>query len=120
VTELATVAFEELEGVFVARLKGEIDMTNAEELTRMIGRSVSNAALGMVLDLSEVTYLDSAGIRMLFELGSRLRQRGQRMSLAIADETAVRRVLQLTNVGAMIPVYRTVEQARSGVVEREA
>jgi anti-anti-sigma factor len=117
--ELATVEFEELDGVSVARLKGEIDMTNAEELARVIGRSVSNTALGMVLDLSGVSYLDSAGIRMLFELGSRLRQRGQRMSLVIADETPVRRVLQLTNVGAMIPMYRTVEQARSGVVEPE-
>jgi stage II sporulation protein AA (anti-sigma F factor antagonist) len=118
-SELATVEFEERDGVFVARLKGEIDMTNADELSRLIGRSVSNAALGIVLDLSGVMYLDSAGIRLLFELGNRLRQRGQRIGLAVGEEAPLRKVLRLTNVAGLMPVFETVEQARARVVEPE-
>lgn len=118
-SELASVTFEERDGVLVARLNGEIDMTNAEELGRMIGRSVSNTALGIVLDLSHVTYLDSAGIRLLFELGSRLRQRGQRIGLAIGEEAPLRKVLRLTNVAGVMPVSGTVEQARARVVGPE-
>jgi anti-anti-sigma factor len=118
-SELATVEFEERDGVFVARLNGEIDMTNAEDLSRKIGRSVSNAALGIVLDLSGVTYLDSAGIRLLFELENRLRQRGQRISLTIGEEAPLRKILRLTNVTGLMPVFGTVEQARAGVLEPE-
>jgi anti-anti-sigma factor len=118
-TELATLTFEERTGVFVARLRGEIDMSNAEELSQAIGRTISNAAAGMVLDLSEVTYLDSAGIRLVFELGKRLRQRGQGVSLVIADSTPIRRILQLTDVATMIPVCGSVEQGVSQVLDHE-
>jgi stage II sporulation protein AA (anti-sigma F factor antagonist) len=118
-TELATVTFEERDGVFIGRLQGEIDMSNAESLTRTIGRSVSKAAAGMVLDLSDVTYLDSAGIRLLFELGRRFRQRGQRITLVLPDGAPIRRVLQLTDVTTMIAVCGTVEQAWSQVVDQE-
>jgi anti-anti-sigma factor len=116
-TELASVAFEERVGVSVARVKGEIDMTNAEDLTQRIGSSLSNAAPGIALDLSQVTYLDSSGIRVLFELATRLRHRGQRITLAVKDDAPLRRVLQLTDVSAMIPVYESVDEACSGVLE---
>jgi anti-anti-sigma factor len=118
-SELATVMFEERDAVIVARLKGEIDMSNADDLGRMIGRSVSNAALGVILDLSGVTYLDSAGIRLLFELGNRLGQRGQRIGVAIGEEAPLRKVLRLTNVAGEMPVFGTVDQARARLVEPE-
>jgi STAS domain len=49
----------------VARLTGEIDLSNAPSLERTMLDSVPNTATGMVVDLSGVSYLDSAGIRML-------------------------------------------------------
>jgi anti-anti-sigma factor len=118
-TELATVTFEDRDGIFVAHLAGEIDMSNAESLTKTIGRAVSNQAVGMVVDLSEVTYLDSAGIRLVFELARRLGRRGQRITLVVAERARLQRVLELTDVAAAMPVCRTVEQARSRLLDPE-
>lgn len=69
----------------VARLSGEIDMSNASELAASIAGSATNDLLAVVLDLSEVDYLDSAGIQMVFSLRESLRVRGQQLLLVVPD-----------------------------------
>jgi len=49
----------------VARITGDIDLSNVEEWTATLEAAVPNHALGLVVDLSGVTYLDSTGIRLL-------------------------------------------------------
>jgi anti-anti-sigma factor len=118
-TEIASVTFEEQDAIFVARVQGEIDTSNADGLTGTISRAVSNVLVGMILDLSQVTYLDSSGIRLVFELARRLRQRGQWICLVIGGHTPIRRVLQLTDVPAVMPVCASVEEARELMVKPE-
>ncbi|HEY0364547.1 MAG TPA: STAS domain-containing protein, partial [Solirubrobacteraceae bacterium] len=72
---LADVTFETLEGVVVARVEGEVDMSNASELGAAITASVPSEARGLVLDLGAVGYVDSAGIHVFFELRERLTRR---------------------------------------------
>ena len=67
----------------VARLSGEIDLSNAAIIKRSIAENVSNQDLSLVLDLSGVTYLDSAGIAMLFDLSRRLIQHQQELILVV-------------------------------------
>lgn len=50
----------------VVRLEGDIDLANTPTLSATILESVPNDALGLVIDLSDVRYIDSVGIRMLF------------------------------------------------------
>ena len=76
-------------------LSGEIDISNAAHLARALKGSVSNQDHDLVLDLSQVTYVDSAGIRVLFELASRLKDHQQRLILAIPEGSRVRRSLML-------------------------
>jgi len=49
----------------VIRLSGEVDLSNADELRSDIVQAVPHEASGVVLDLTETTYLDSTGIRLL-------------------------------------------------------
>jgi anti-sigma B factor antagonist len=116
-TELATVILEERDGIFVARVRGEIDTSNADGLTGTISRAVSNVVVGMILDLSEVSYLDSSGIRLVFELARLLRQRGQRICLVIGGHSLIQRVLQLTDVPAVMSVCGSVEEARERMMK---
>ena len=51
-------------GVLVARLSGEIDLSNANELEARVLAGTGDAE-ALVLDLSDVTYFDSSGLRML-------------------------------------------------------
>ena len=53
-------------------LSGEIDLANAAAVEDEIREAVSNLPAVVSVDLSDLTYLDSAGVRILFTLASRL------------------------------------------------
>ena len=57
----------------MARLSGEIDRSNAAELGDRVATAIGDQATGMVVDLSELVFLDSTGIRMLFGLAAQLK-----------------------------------------------
>ena len=102
--------------VLTARITGEIDLSNASELEETIVDAVPNTALGMVVDLSGVEYLDSAGVRMLVHLVERFRWRQQVMRTATPDGSRVRGVLSMAGADGVIPVDATVTEAREWIV----
>lgn len=102
--------------VLTARITGEIDLSNASELEETIVDAVPNTALGMVVDLSGVEYLDSAGVRMLVHLVERFRWRQQVMRAAAPDGSRVRGVLSMAGADRVIPVDATVTEARDWIV----
>jgi anti-sigma B factor antagonist len=111
VSPLADVSFETLEGVVVARLEGEVDMSNATELGAAITASIPSDARGLVLDLGDVGYVDSAGIHVLFELRERLTRRGQEIRLVLATDSPVATALEYAGVQSMLGVTATVQGA---------
>jgi stage II sporulation protein AA (anti-sigma F factor antagonist) len=96
--ELATMSVERLGDVHVVRLVGEVDISNAAALEEDISDAVPNDATGLVLDLSDTRYLDSAGIRMLFELARRLDGRRQSLVLTVPGDSLIRHSLIVTEV----------------------
>jgi anti-anti-sigma factor len=105
------------EGVVIARLVGEIDLANARAIGSLVAGAVPNDAAGVVLDLSDTTYLDSSGVLLVFELSERLSGRQQRLALAVPEGSRIRRVLDLVNIQAAIPVEPTVGAASASVRE---
>ena len=85
---LSQVEFEEREGVLIARVSGEVDGSNTVELGRALGEKLPSSAHGLVLDLSGIAYLDSAGIELLFSLARRLGDRRQRLRLSVPQAVA--------------------------------
>ena len=110
-TPLADVRFETIDRVVVAHLEGEIDMSNASELGRAIIARVPADALGVVLDLGAVDYLDSAGIHVTFELRAHLTPRGQEIRLAVAPDSPIATTLQYAGVPGTIGATDTVQDA---------
>jgi anti-sigma B factor antagonist len=113
VSALAHFDVHEEEGILFARLSGEIDLSNSHDLEQTIVGAVPNTALGMVLDLSEVTYIDSAGVLLLLDLASRFQWRGQQLGLVAPEASRVRRVLVLAGVEGVVVLETTAGAARS-------
>jgi anti-anti-sigma factor len=113
VKELAQLVVGSEDDVLAVTLSGEIDMSNAADLEAAVERAMPNTAYGMVLDLSELTYLDSAGIRMLIGLANRFRWRRQQLCVAVPEESRVRRVLDLAGAAGAFTIDPTVDGARS-------
>jgi anti-sigma B factor antagonist len=106
---LGDVTFTHEDGVLVARLTGEIDMSNAEGIGAAVLEATPNDAIGVILDLSAVEYLDSAGIYVVFGMRSRLRARGQSLRLALPASSPVDDALRLAGVQSHVDVVATVE-----------
>jgi anti-anti-sigma factor len=107
----ADIAIERLGEWILARVDGELDMTNCSYVRDELVRSVPGDADGLVVDLSATIYLDSAGIELLFEMARRLGRHRQDLRIAMPDASPLRRVLELTDVRAVAPVHPTVEAA---------
>src|SRR5919204_3761853 len=114
-TELASVMVEKHGDVQVARLAGEVDISNATRLIGDIAAVVPNDAAGLVVDLSDVQYLDSAGIRMLFELHGRLSDRRQRLAAVVPDDSLIRGSLLVTEVNQALSLRSTLDEAIGAV-----
>lgn len=110
-TDIGSVQLVAANDVVIVRLIGEIDLSNAQLLEEEMTRAVPDVARNVVLDLAETTYLDSAGIRMIFGLAETLKHRGQGLRLVVPEGAPVERVLDLTNVGEVVPVDHTLESA---------
>jgi anti-anti-sigma factor len=96
--KLADVRFTSRDGALVATVSGEVDMSNAAQLTAALVEATPNEATGIVLDLSAVDYLDSAGIHLIYALREKLRTRGQDLKLVVPEESLVSSALRLAGV----------------------
>jgi anti-anti-sigma factor len=99
------------EGLLTVRLSGEVDSSNAAELRTAITEAMPNDAYGVVLDLTPVDYLDSAGIHLLFRLREGLRSRSQGLRLVVPPGSVVTDALRLAGVQGTIEFDNTVAQA---------
>jgi anti-anti-sigma factor len=110
---MSELARLELSGddVVVARLSGEIDMSNANEVGDELSSAVPNTALGLVLDLTALTYLDSSGVHLVFDLAERLRRRQQQLRVVVPAGAPIRRVLRIVELDDSVPVLASVDEA---------
>jgi anti-anti-sigma factor len=97
--------------VVVAALDGEIDLTRAPDIRHELMEIVTNQQHGIVLDLSEATYIDSAGVNLLFELAERLSARQLRLAAVVAPNTLIDDIAELTHLGSAIGIHSTRDAA---------
>ena len=114
---LAELSFETAGNVVVGRVEGEIESVNAEEMSRALAGQLTSDRAGLVIDLSRVTYLDSAGIELLFDLARRLRTHRQRLRLVVPVDAPMRRVLELCDIDRAAPIDATVDDALEHLAE---
>ncbi len=73
-------------------------MSNAVQLRDELNAATRNDALGLVLDLSEVEYLDSAGIHLIHRLRDALHTHRQQLRLVIPAGSVVNNTLRLAGL----------------------
>ena len=111
----ADVAIEEDGDVVVARVAGEVDLATAGGIGSELSSAVPNQALGLVIDLTATTYLDSSGVSLVFDLSERLRRRQQELRLVIPEGAPLRRVLRIVDAAGSVPILATVTDAAAEI-----
>lgn len=91
----------------VVSLEGELDMANAPLLQSAIESDRLAAAKTVVLDLQQLTFLDSTGLRIILAARELCWRRGQEFAVTPGSQQ-VQRLLSVTGVGEHL---RTIASA---------
>ena len=113
--ELARLSFETDGDVELARVAGEVDASNVEDLTRQLLDAVSNDVRAVILDLTQTSYIDSSGISLIFDAAARMKNRRQQLRLVVQPKSFVGEVLAAVSMSDSVPIDDEVDAALRAV-----
>jgi anti-anti-sigma factor len=107
----AAQALRAADDVVVVALRGDIDLMSVGDAKQTLVEAATSSVTGMVIDLSEVTFLDSSGVNLLFLTAIRLEQRKQRAAVVVRPGSFLRKVLSVTALDRLVPLFSDVSDA---------
>jgi anti-anti-sigma factor len=102
---------ERLDTTLVIALDGELDAASVGEVAVKLRRLVENQAVRLVVDLERVSYLDSAGINLLFAVAGELAARQQQLHLIVVPGSPIERTLTIVGADRAFPVHPSRDAA---------
>lgn len=108
---MSPLDFERINGVPIAHVIEDIDAANAALTEQQLADALGPDASTLVVDLSEIRYLDSAGIDMLLRFSDRLDHRRAKLILVIPDTSQLKRLASLVGLPDVIAIHPTLPAA---------
>lgn len=106
---------DEVRGVPVVRLEGDVDKLAVEQARARLDPLAASGRL--VIDLDQVSFIDSAGLHALFGLGRVASAAGGGLALAVPPACAVAHVVEIVRLADVMPVRESVEAAAAALGE---
>jgi anti-anti-sigma factor len=94
----------------VIAIAGVIDSMTQEELAGWFTQQIEQGATNLVLDMSRVDFMSSAGLRLMLQVVKVLRGRGGDLRLAAA-QPPVAKMLEVCGFDCLLEVFPSVEAA---------
>ena len=111
------ISFERQDGdVAVVRVSGEIDLCSSLSFREHLTRVIDGGAAKVAVDLSQVSFIDSAGLGVLAGVARRIVLKAHELVIVCPDGRT-RRVLATVGMDRVIPVVPALEEA---FVQRQA
>jgi anti-sigma B factor antagonist len=93
----------------VLRLAGEADVTT-KALAAALDAAVARKPRLLLVEMSALTFIDSSAVHQVTRAYQRLKAEGGALAL-VSPSGPVARLLDLTQIDRVIPVYRSIEEA---------
>lgn len=103
------------DGVHTLGLAGEIDLDNSNELRALLAARAEAQEPRLLLDFSEVTYIDSSGLATLVEYVQKALKFGGRLALGGVSER-LRTVFDLARLGEIFAIHESLADARAALL----
>lgn len=100
----------EQNGVTIFTLEGRVDSEGAVDLDLALQTATSEGKCKMILELSQVRYMNSSGLRTLADILTQNRKNGGDLKL-VNLHPKVQRVFQIIGFDKFFSIYATVEEA---------
>jgi len=99
----AQLESERVDRLTLIRIRGEIDLSNIDEVRAAVLTIVTGAEMAAI-DLSAVDYLDSQGIHLLIDLSRGLAQAGIELSIIAPSTSIAGELMAVTRLGELLRV----------------
>lgn len=103
----------EQNGITIFEMEGRVDSEGAVDLDLALQAAVSESKYKMVLDMSDVRYINSAGLRTLADILTQNKTNGGDLKLVNLNPK-VQRVFQIIGFDKFFAIYPTIEDALAG------
>jgi anti-sigma B factor antagonist len=118
---LAEVGIEREDQTVIAVVTGEVDMSNAASVRQHIAEAVTPNDDAVLVDLSDLEFIDSAGLHSLIELATVLDERRQQFLLCVPKESQIGRAIEIIGLPRAVRVHadraEALEAARTSAME---
>lgn len=94
----------------VLHVRGEVHVSTAPELSSRLNDAIDVGRTAIVIDLSEVEFIDSTGLSVLLSAQRRIDRAAGRMALVCANPT-VMRLFEITHLDSTFAILATGEEA---------
>ena len=101
-------------GIERVKLSGRLDSAGVQEIDHRLSALTAARQAFILVDLSQVPFLASVGIRTLLTNARVLRQRGGKMAL-LNPQSLVEEVLKVTGIESIIPVFHDLDAASAAL-----
>jgi anti-sigma B factor antagonist len=98
------------DGHAVIRMPAELDLANVASVDRQLAHLCHDTSGVITIDLTGTTFCDSAGIQSITRAHRLASENGGELRLAVST-SPVARILQLTGVDQVLPVFRDVQHS---------
>lgn len=100
----------EVNSALVIVIKGEIDLYSSPVVRKQILETIDNKIPVILVDMNQVTYMDSSGVATLVEGYKQCNQYNGRFLLS-GVQPEVRQVFELTRLDSVFPMYKDRQSA---------
>ncbi len=109
------ITTEKVNTGFVLKLKGDVDMNTSTDVRNALAEVFKQDSLKVLLvDLSQVRYMDSSGIATLVECMQNCMKKGAKLRLCELSPS-VRDVFELARLASVFEIFPSVADASAGL-----
>jgi anti-sigma B factor antagonist len=98
-------------GTLVFKLRGSLDLATAPTLRAALNEATETGSQHLIVDLTQLEFLDSTGLGVLIGAHRRAVERGGSFCLIVSDGP-ISRLLNITGLVTVFAVYHSIEDAR--------
>lgn len=103
-------AIRETKGFPIIDVTGEIDISTHLRLKDLLYRTLDDGATSLLVNMTNVRYMDSSGFGTLLGVTKRIRPSGGTVNL-IGCNQAIQRMLKITHLNTIFGLYETEDEA---------
>jgi anti-sigma B factor antagonist len=104
----------EQDGVSILAVKGEIDIYTASALDERLSGLIAEGAYRLVVDLTEVDFLDSTGLGVMVKTLKRVREHDGSLDVVVSNDRILK-VFRITGLDQVVPLHDSLPSALESV-----